>query len=263
MRVSVLGCGASGGVPLIGNDWGECDPAEPRNRRLRSSILIESGATAVLVDASPDCRAQLLAAGVDHLDAVVFTHAHADHVHGIDDLRWVNVAMGRAIPVYGSAETLARIESGFGYAFSPPDPAAGGSFYKPCLEPRPFEGVTPFTIGDLEFRPIRQDHGFSESYGFRIGDFAYDVDVVRLDERALDALRGVRHWIVGCLGRRPHPTHAHLERVLEWTDALRPGQAWLSHMSVQLDYRTLLAELPETVRPAHDGLRIEIGDTAR
>lgn len=256
MKVTVLGCGGSGGVPLIGGNWGDCDPAEPRNRRRRSSILVESHGTTILVDASPDCREQLLDAGVDHLDAVIFTHAHADHVHGIDDMRWVNVAMGRVVPAYATAVTLERLNTHFGYVFAPLDPKSRGNFYKPCLDPRPIDG--PFRVGDLEIVPFRQDHGFSSTTGLRVGDFGYSIDAMRLDEDAFSVLDGISHWIVDCLGRTPHPTHAHLELSLEWIARVRPDRAWLSHMSIDLDYRTLLEELPAGVEPAYDGLSFEL-----
>ncbi|MDH3229225.1 MAG: MBL fold metallo-hydrolase [Alphaproteobacteria bacterium] len=258
LRVTVLGCGASGGVPLIGNNWGDCDPDEPRNRRRRSSILIEGqGGTTVLVDASPDCRAQLLDAGIDRLDAVIFTHAHADHVHGIDDLRWVNVAMGAVIPAWADNMTLEQINTRFGYVFAPLDAKARGVFYKPCLDPRPV-GTGSFRIGGLDIQPFRQDHGFSTTLGLRIGALAYSVDVVALDDAAFERLAGVDTWIVGCLGRKPHPTHAHLDKVLGWIERVGPKQAWLSHMSHYLDYTALRRELPNHVAPAHDGLTIDI-----
>lgn len=256
MKVTVLGCGASGGVPLIGGNWGECDPDEPRNRRRRSSILIEGRDTRILVDSSPDCRAQLLDVGVDRLDAVIFTHAHADHIHGIDDLRWVNVAMDSVIPAYGGAVTMEQINTRFGYVFAPLDSKANGYFYKPCLDPVSVDG--PFTIGEFEVQPIRQDHGFSISLGLRIGSFAYSVDVVELDDAAFEILDGTETWVVGCLGRNPHPTHAHLDKVLGWIERVGPERAWLSHMSHFLDYRKLQEELPEGVLPAFDGLVIDI-----
>jgi len=257
LKITVLGSGASGGVPLIGNDWGDCDPLEPRNRRRRSSILIEGQGTRVLVDASPDCRAQLLDEGVRQLDAVIFTHAHADHLHGIDDLRWVNVAMGAVIPAYGYELTLEQINTRFGYVFAPLARESRGYFYKPCLEPRPI-GNDSFHIGALEITPFRQDHGFSTTLGLRVGAFAYSVDVVELDGAAFHRLRGVTDWIVGCLGRRPHPTHAHLDKVLDWIDRVGPNRAWLSHMSDRLDYATLCAELPDHIAPAYDGLVIDL-----
>jgi len=258
LTVTVLGCGASGGVPLIGNNWGDCDPAEPRNRRRRSSILIEGEeGTTILVDASPDCRAQLLDAGIARLDAVVFTHAHADHIHGIDDLRGINIAMGAVIPAYGRELTLEQINTRFGYVFAPLAREAGGYFYKPCLDPRPI-GDESFRVGEFDIQPFQQDHGFSTTLGLRIGPFAYSVDVVELDDAAFAQLRGVEAWVVGCLGRRPHPTHAHLDKVLEWIEDVRPQRAWLSHMSHFLDYGALCEELPDHVAPAYDGLRIEI-----
>jgi len=256
LKITVLGCGASGGVPLIGNNWGDCDPDEPRNRRRRSSILIEGQGATILVDASPDCRAQLLDAGIDRLDAVIFTHAHADHIHGIDDLRWVNVAMGAVIPAWADDMTLELINTRFGYVFTPLDAKAGGYFYKPCLDPKPL-GSAGIRIGELEVLPFRQDHGFSTTLGLRIGAFAYSVDVVDLDEAAFATLSGVDTWIVGCLGRRPHPTHAHLDKVLGWIERVGPTRAWLSHMSHHLDYAALRRELPDHIAPAHDGLTIE------
>ncbi len=255
MKVTVLGCGASGGVPLIGGDWGACDPADSRNRRRRSSILIEHGETRILVDTSPDCREQLLDAGVKRLDAVIFSHAHADHIHGIDDLRWVNVAMDAVIPAYGSPATLEQINTRFGYVFTPLDTAGRRYFYKPCLDPRPVDG--PFNIGGLDIVPIRQDHGYSETLGLRIGRFAYSVDVVELDSTAFAALEGVEDWIIGCLGWDPHPTHAHVDKALAWIDRVRPQRAWLTHMSHLLDYKALLDALPNGVRPAHDGMIVK------
>ncbi len=200
MKVTVLGSGPSSGVPQIGGIWGRCDPAEPRNRRRRSSILVEEGGTAVLVDASPDCRQQLLDAGVDRLDAVIFTHAHADHLHGIDDLRWVNAAMGTVIPAYASALTLEQINIRFGYAFTPQDAPTSGYFARPCLDPRPIDGA--FRVGSLDIMAFRQDHGFSDTTGLRFGRFAYSTDVVRLEEPAFGTLAGVDAWIIGCFGRQ-------------------------------------------------------------
>ncbi len=256
MKVTILGSGPSSGVPQIGGIWGRCNPAEPRNRRRRSSILVEEAATRILVDASPDCRQQLLDAGVDRLDAVIFTHAHADHMHGIDDLRWVNVAMGAVLPAYASPLTLEQINNRFGYAFTPVDRSAGDQFHKPCLDPRPLDGA--FRVGTLDIKPFRQDHGFSDTTGLRFGRFAYSTDVMRLDEAAFAVLVGVEAWVIGCFGRRPHPTHAHLDLVLDWVGRVAPRRAWLTHMGTDLDYRELLDELPERVRPAYDGLVIDV-----
>src|SRR5437763_3541922 len=183
MKVRILGCGGSGGVPLVGGVWGACDPAEQRNRRRRASILVEDEATTLLVDTSPDLREQLLDAGTRRLDAVLFTHAHADHLHGIDDLRGMNRLVRAALPVYADRRTLAVIEERFDYVFRPLE---GASFYKPTLTPHAIEGE--FTIGGIRVVPFVQDHGFSKTLGFRIGGMAYSTDVVELDEAAFAAL---------------------------------------------------------------------------
>lgn len=259
LKVTILGSGHSGGVPLIGNNWGDCDPDEPRNRRRRCSILIQSSDTTILVDASPDCRAQLLDAGVDHLDAVIFTHAHADHIHGIDDLRWVNVAMGAVIPAYSNEVTLEYINTRFGYVFTPLDETKSrGYFYKPCLDPIPVHPYETTRIGGLDVRFFEQDHGFSNTLGLRIGDFAYSTDVVELDAAAFAALDGIKTWIVGCLGPNPHPTHAHVDKVIDWAGRIRPRKTWTTHMSQLLDYKKLRESLPTGIEPVYDGLTIEI-----
>jgi phosphoribosyl 1,2-cyclic phosphate phosphodiesterase len=255
MRITVLGCGPSGGVPLIGNDWGECDPANPRNRRRRASILIEDRGTQILVDASPDMRMQLLDAGVSRLDAILFTHAHADHCHGIDEVRALNRAMGQAIPIYASAKTLAELQQRFAYIFRPSDPAAGAVFYKPALIPSVISG--PFEVGGVGVVPFTQNHGFTTSLGLRFGGFAYSTDVVALDDAAFAALEGIETWIVDCYRRTQHPTHTHLAQTLEWIARVKPGRAILTHMDVQLDYETLRRELPAGVEPGYDGLVIE------
>jgi phosphoribosyl 1,2-cyclic phosphate phosphodiesterase len=257
LKVTILGSGASGGVPLIGNNWGACDPNEPKNRRRRCSILVQSAETTLLVDASPDCRAQLLDAGVDRLDAVIFTHAHADHIHGIDDLRWVNVAMEAVIPAYGSEITLEQINTRFGYVFAPLDEKKSRNyFYKPCLDPIPVHDFV--RIGDIDVRFFAQDHGFSNTLGLRIGNFGYSVDVVELDEKAFNALEGVEVWVVGCLGPKPHPTHAHVDKVIEWARRLQPKQTWLTHMSHMLDYGEMEDMLPDGLNAAYDGLAVSI-----
>lgn len=250
MKVTVLGCGASGGVPLTGGIWGDCDPGDPRNRRTRSSLLVEQGGTTVLVDTGPDMRQQLLAAGVTKLDAVLYTHAHADHLHGIDDLRALNVSMGRAIDAHGSAETLRQITRRFDYAFRP-DPGP-----RPRLKPIPIDG--PFQVGDIDVVPFDQDHHVCISTGFRFGPVGYSTDVVRLGEAAFTALAGIEVWIVGALQYAPHPIHAHVDLVLEWIARLKPRRAILTHMNHTLDFAPLAARLPAGVEPAVDGLVIEL-----
>ena len=256
MRVTVLGCGPSTGVPVIGGDWGRCDPGDRRNRRRRVSVLIEIGAVVMLIDTSPDLREQLLDAGVTRLDAVLLTHAHADHLHGIDDLRSVNRLMRSAIPLYADGQTLAEIGRRFGYVLKPVDEP--GRYYKPTLMPH--EIVGPFEIRGIPVVPFAQDHGFSTTLGIRIGGFAYSTDVTELHDLAFAAIQGVELWIVDCLRREPHPTHSHLAKTLSWIARVRPRRAVLTHMDQSLDYRELSAELPSGVEPGYDGLVIELAD---
>jgi phosphoribosyl 1,2-cyclic phosphate phosphodiesterase len=252
VKVTILGCGSSMGVPLVGGDWGDCDPAEPRNRRLRTSILVETPATRLLVDSSPDLREQLLAAEINSLDAVLYTHAHADHLHGIDDLRAINVARNGPLDIHADATTLEIIEERFGYVFQP---LKGDYYYKPTLTPRLIDG--PFRIGDIAVQPFSQDHGFSRSLGFRFGSVAYSTDVLTLDEQAFEILAGVDLWIVDAFRLLPHATHTHLERTLGWIERVRPRHAVLTHMSQWMDYNQLKTTLPAHIEPAYDGMVLE------
>jgi phosphoribosyl 1,2-cyclic phosphate phosphodiesterase len=254
MRVTVLGCGPSTGVPVIGGNWGRCDPNDPRNRRRRVSVLVEIRGVVILIDTSPDLREQLLAAGVSWIDAVMMTHAHADHLHGIDDLRSVNRLMRSAIPLHADRQTLAEIDSRFGYVFKPVEPP--GHFYKPTLVPHEIAG--PFKIQGISVLPFAQDHGFSTTLGLRIGGFAYSTDVTELDDKAFAALEGVELWIVDCLRREPHRTHSHLGKTLSWIARVRPRRAVLTHMDQSLDYSELCSELPNGVEPGYDGLVIDL-----
>ncbi len=256
MRVTILGCGASTGVPVIGGNWGRCDPADRRNRRRRVSVLVEIGSAVILIDTSPDLREQLLDAGVRRLDAVVVTHAHADHLHGIDDLRSVNRLMQRPIPLYADAQTLAEIEHRFGYVLEPI--SEPGRYYKPTLVP--YQIVGPFEIHGVPVVPFAQDHGFSTTLGIRIGGFAYSTDATELDDDAFAAIEGVELWIVDCLRREPHPTHSHLAKTLSWIARVRPRRAVLTHMDQSMDYRELSMELPGGVEPGQDGLLIDLPD---
>ena len=252
----MLGCGASTGVPAIGPDWGRCDPGDRRNRRRRVSVLVEVGAVIILIDTSPDLREQLLDAGVARLDAVLMTHAHADHLHGIDDLRAVNRLMRSAIPLYADAQTLAEISRRFAYVLKPVEEP--GRFYKPTLVPHEITG--PFEIAGIPIVPFAQNHGFSTTLGLRIGGFAYSTDVTELDDNAFAALADVELWIVDCLRRESHPTHSHLMKTLSWVARVGPRRAVLTHMDQSLDYRELSTELPFGVEPGQDGLVIEVLD---
>jgi phosphoribosyl 1,2-cyclic phosphate phosphodiesterase len=252
MKITVLGCGSSGGVPLIGGVWGDCDPQNPRNRRTRTSILVEDGETTLLVDTSPDMRQQLLACGLKTLDAVLFTHAHADHCHGIDELRSVNWLTQKPIDVYADAKTMIVLTHRFGYIFHG---SGKGNFYKPSVTPREISGA--FRVGNIAILPFFQDHGAIHSLGFRFGDFAYSTDVHNFDDAALTALRGVKTWILDCVREEPHPTHLNLTQALKWIETVKPERAFLTHLSHTLDYETLVHNLPSAVLPAHDGLVIE------
>ncbi len=252
MKVTILGCGSAGGTPSIAGGWGLCDPKQPRNRRRRPSILVEDAGTAILVDTSPDLREQLIDAGVRRLDAVLYTHAHADHLHGIDDLREINRAMQAPLACHASAEVLATIAERFGYVFAP---LQAKYYYKPVLEPLEITG--PFRVGSIEVEPFEQDHGFCTSLGFRFGPVAYSTDLYKLDEAAFDVLAGVRVWIVDAFIDRPHETHASVEQALEWIARLKPERAVLTHMSAALDYDALRKRLPAGVEPGYDGMVIE------
>lgn len=259
LRATILGCGSSGGVPRIGNAWGACDPDEPRNRRRRCSLLVErtgaEGTTRVLIDTSPDLRVQLLDAGVGLLDAVVYTHAHADHVHGIDDLRTVVMNRGSHLPVWADADTADTLVTRFGYVFVQPPNSA----YPPILELNAIEGDFEVTGagGTIPFRPIRVRHGRIEALGFRIHDLAYLPDVSEIPDDAWPLLDGLAIWILDALRYRPHPTHAHLARSLEWIARARPRRAVLTNLHNDLDYATLAGEIPDGVVPAHDGLTLD------
>ena len=250
----MLGCGASTGVPALGPDWGCCDPTDPRNRRRRASVLIEVGPVSILIDTAPDLREQLIDAQVRRLDAVLMTHAHADHLHGIDDLRGLNRLMGQAIPLLADGKTLTKIRHRFGYVFEPV--SEPGRYYKPTLAPHEISGR--FAIEGIEIVPFAQDHGFSTTLGFRIGPMAYSTDVVTLADDAFAEIAGVELWIVDCLRRAPHPTHSHLEQTLTWIARVCPRRAVLTHMDHTLDYRELSAVLPAGVEPGQDGLVIEL-----
>ncbi len=261
MRLTILGCGGAAGVPLIGDEWGACRRDDPRNRRRRASLLIEQGGTVLVVDTGPDLRLQFLDAGVKRLDGILYTHAHADHTHGIDEIRALNRRQRAAIDAWAHPEVLDHLIRKFPYIFDPPGVYKGDvAFYKPCLTGRAFAWGAPFDAHGIPILPFRQDHGFSATAGFRFGDVAYSTDVVRLDDDAFEALRGVRTWIVGCLQYEEHPTHAHLERVLDWIGRVGPERAVLTHLSHRLDYEDLAARCPPGVVPAHDGLVIEAAD---
>lgn len=261
LRVTILGCGGSAGVPQLGGadgrgDWGACDPNEPRNRRTRSSITIEGpGGERLLVDTSPDMRQQLLDCAVPRVDAILFTHAHADHVLGIDDVRILNRIAGRPLDAYATERTLKELDKRFDYAFQPWTPPY---FFRPVLVPRQVAAGDTVETAGLSVRLFEQDHGFLPTLGLRVGGFGYSTDVAVLDDAAFEALAGVDTWIVDCFQRQSHKTHANLAQVLAWTDRLQPRRVVLTHMGYDVDWAWLTAKLPPNVEPAYDGLVLEV-----
>jgi phosphoribosyl 1,2-cyclic phosphate phosphodiesterase len=262
---TILGSGSSTGVPRVGGvdghgDWGACDPKNPKNRRRRCSLLVRRGATALLVDTSPDLRMQLLDAGVTRLDAVLMTHPHADQTNGIDDLRPLTFIAGKRVDMHADAATLNHLMGQFSYCFATPE----GSQYPPILNghiiPEPF---VPFEIkgqgGSIPVRAFTQIHGSTSSLGFRFGPLAYSSDVNMLDETAFEVLQGVECWIVDALRYQKHPSHANVETALAWIARVKPKRAILTNLHMDLDYERLSAELPEGVEPAYDGMTVTVG----
>ena len=259
MRITILGCGSSGGVPRLGGNWGDCDPGEPKNRRSRCSILVErvtpTGTTSVLIDTSPDMRAQLLAAEVGRLDAVLYTHAHADHVHGLDDLRMIVINMRERLAVWADAATQEALLTRFGYAFIRPE----GSMYPPILDIHEITGDVAIDGpgGMLTFTPFAVPHGNIDALGFAVNNVVYLPDVSDLSEAATPHLKNMRCFIVDALRRDPHPSHSHLDKTLGWIKDLAPERAVLTNLHNDLDYDTLRGETPDHVQPAYDGMTLQ------
>ncbi|MFY0596259.1 MAG: MBL fold metallo-hydrolase [Cognatishimia sp.] len=259
LSFTILGCGSSGGVPRLGGHWGDCDPSEPKNRRTRCSLLVEregaEGKTTVLIDTSPDMRHQLLREDVGRLDGVIYTHAHADHVHGLDDLRMIVFNMRERVKVWADVPTQDALLSRFGYAFVQPD----GSPYPPILDLNGIRGDVTIdgAGGPITFEPLEVVHGGIDALGFRMHDVLYMPDVSDIPEAIWPKLQGLRCWILDALRRTPHPTHAHLERSLEWIERAGPTEAVLTNMHIDLDYQTLTQETADHIQPAYDGLTLK------
>jgi len=258
LEARILGCGSSGGVPRLGGLWGDCDPANPRNTRTRCSLLLTrhdtGGITRVLIDTSPDMRQQLLAAEVGTLDAVVYTHFHADHIHGIDDIRMVVFNMRERLPVWADDATTDQLLARFGYAFTqPPD-----SNYPPICDLNRIDGDTVISGagGEITLTPFQVRHGNIDALGFRSGGLAYLPDVSDIPDAAWPVLDGLDTWIVDALRRTPHPSHSHLSNTLDWIARAAPARAVLTNMHIDLDYDTIAAETPAHIIPAHDGLTL-------
>ena len=270
MRFTILGCGSSPGVPRIGGDWGNCDPENPKNRRTRCSFLVErigaKGRTSIVIDTGPDFRSQMLDANVKKVDGVFYTHSHADHVHGIDDLRGFALMQRERINIYGSKHTVARLQSGFKYCFKSPNikmypPIINANIIAP-LEPLIIEGEG----GPINALPIPQIHGPMQSLGFRFAcggnektsDVCYSSDISAIDPQIERHYQGLRAWIVDALQYKPHTSHFSLDEALDWIEKFSPNRAILTHMHIPLDYETVLNETPDHVQPAYDGLSFEI-----
>ena len=265
LSFTILGCGSSMGVPRPALGWGACDPANPRNRRRRTSLLVERrgarGVTRILVDTSPDLREQLLDAQIDWVDAVLFTHPHADHIHGIDDLRPLFVAKRRRIDAYLDEPTSQALRARFGYCFATP----AGSEYPPILNEHRLVAGRAIVVdgegGAIEALPLLQQHGSIPSLGFRIGDFAYSCDLSGLPDPSVAALGGLTTWVVDALRHAPHPSHFSLGDALAWIGRIKPRRAILTNLHSDLDYEALRAQLPAHVEPAYDGLNRTISET--
>ena len=261
LRFTILGCGSSGGVPRIGGHWGECDPANPKNRRSRCSLLVErigaGGITRALIDTSPDLREQLLRANIATLDAVIYTHAHADHLHGLDDLRQITFNMHARLPVWADGDTTEALINRFGYAFVQP----AGSDYPPICDLNAI-AEAPFEIagagGPIRLQPFRVTHGNIHALGFRIAGLAYLPDVSEIPEPAWAHLQGLEVWVLDALRRKPHPSHAHLARSLDWIAQAGAKTAVLTNMHIDLDHADVEAETPAHIRAAFDGMVIEL-----
>ena len=251
MKITILGCGSSGGVPLITGDWGACNPNNPKNRRRRASILVQIAGKTILVDTSPDLREQLLTAGVWDIDAVLYTHDHADHIGGIDDLRQVYVKTRRSIPAYADAATLGHLKKTYFYIFETLD-----SLYPAFLEGREIEGEIDFE--GIPITPFLQYHGHRSSLGYRIGDFAYSTDLIDMPEDSYRTLKGLKLWIVDCLRDEPHISHANFEQTMRMIERVQPERAVLTHMTHNLDYDALCARVPIGIEPAYDGMTLTL-----
>lgn len=260
---TILGCGSSPGVPRITGDWGACNPDNPKNRRMRAALLVEQiapdgGKTTVVIDTGPDFRAQMVATNVRHIDAVIYTHSHADHLHGIDDLRGYVIENRRRVPIWADAYTMGRIREGFGYCLESPP----GSGYPPIVEPHIIaDDLSPVVIsgagGPIAFRPLMQFHGNIHSLGFRIGDFAYCSDVSDFPAETIAKLGDLDLLVIDTLQYKFHPSHLSLVQSLGWIERLKPKRAVLTHMHVPLDYDTVQGETPDHIEPAYDLMRLE------
>ena len=254
MKITILGCGHTYGTPMIGDLWFNCDPKNPKNSRTRASVLVQHKDENILIDSSPDLRAQLLSNKISDIHAVLYTHDHSDHCHGINDIGVISRAKKKLIPIFSDQKTFSSLEKSFDYAFDKGQIPHYASFLENTL----ITPSTPFSVCGLSVLPIKQDHGYGTSLGFRMGNFAYSTDVKNMPEKAFKELEGIDTWVVDCLKEEEHPTHSHLSQTLEWIERVKPKRAILTHMHPLLDYETLQKKLPKGVEPAYDGLSFNL-----
>ncbi len=258
INFTVLGCGASGGVPRLGNNWGSCNPKDKKNHRLRCSLLVEkevnSKKTVGLIDTGPDMRQQLLKANVEDLNGIIYTHSHADHVHGIDDLRMLVFKRRAKLPVYADERTTKRLLEGFGYIFKKPI----GSNYPAILDLKKIKKPTRISGpgGEIIFEPLEVKHGEIDALGFKIGNLAYIPDVSEIYEDTWKKIYGIDILIIDALRYDPHPSHSHVSQTLKWIEKLKPKRTYLINLNIELDYKKLSSEVPKNVSVCYDMLRI-------
>lgn len=257
LKITILGCSGAGGVPTVSRGWGACDPTNPRNERLRASVLVDQGETRLLIDASPDLRAQCLINNITRLDGVLFTHDHADHTHGLDDLREINRVIHGPLEIWADQDTLTALMSRYAYAFE--GIPEGQPIFRPWLSPHLITAPNAFDCAGVTITPFLQDHGFMDTLGFRIGNFAYSTDVKALPDAAKAALQDLDLWIIGALtNNAAHQTHVSLDTALEWIEELKPKRAVITHMGPELDFEAVKAKCPAGVAPAYDGMTLTL-----
>jgi len=261
MKITVLGSGGSLGVPAAGGFWGTCDRSEPKNKRSRASILVQSEKTSLLVDTSYDLREQLNRVNIQQLDGVLITHAHNDHVNGIDDLRPIAYHSNVKLPLYANQDTLDEIHRRWPYLFEPKH----GNIYVEFIQKQLIENYDKFTVGDINVESFEMDHTTILALGYRFDNFAYCVDVADMNEKSLEKLKGVETWIVdaGAYFKEKIGTHANIQRVMKWAELLKPKMTYLTVLTTHMDYATLCNELPPHIRPAYDGMVIDMNSNAR